>query len=80
MAVVAHPSVISPPASAASTAPAGPVAPASPGFDPEPTINAAETSLADYLNLPVHDILARLGLSPVPGGTAGPGPSGSATD
>lgn len=34
--------------------------------DMGPMINAHETSLADYLNKPVHDILARLGISPPP--------------
>jgi hypothetical protein len=63
---------------------AGPVHPTSqlvqdlPGFDPAPVINAHEASLADYLNQPVHDILARLGLSPVPTAAPQPAPSNAA--
>ncbi|OBF30227.1 hypothetical protein A5724_23680 [Mycobacterium sp. ACS1612] len=37
-----------------------------PAFDPEQVINAHETNLADYLNQPVQDILARLGLPRIP--------------
>jgi hypothetical protein len=43
------------------------LAPGSSGIDPQSVINAQEAHLADYLNQPVHDILARLGLPPLPG-------------
>jgi hypothetical protein len=52
----------------APASPGGPVNPtahlaqAHAGFDPESVINAHEAHLADYLNQPVQDILARLGL------------------
>ncbi|MGY4649605.1 hypothetical protein ACVWWN_003401 [Mycobacterium sp. URHB0021] len=32
-----------------------------PGFEPETAINAQDVALAECLNRPVHDILARLG-------------------
>jgi hypothetical protein len=35
-----------------------------PGYDPAPVIAAQEQSLQDYLNLPVKEILERLGLPP----------------
>jgi uncharacterized protein YukE len=63
---------------------AGPVHPTSqlaqdlPGFDSAPVINAHEASLADYLNQPIHDILARLGLSPAPTAAPQPGASNAA--
>src|ERR1700744_6309185 len=46
-----------------------------PGFDPWPTINAHESNLADYLNQPVHNILARFGVSQLPQPTSPGGPS-----
>src|ERR1700733_4253124 len=46
--------------------PTGRLAQALPGFDPGPVIDAHELNLADYLNQPVHNILARLGLPGVP--------------
>jgi uncharacterized protein YukE len=53
-----------------SPSPVGPstgdVAGTVPGYDPLPAIDAAEQSLRDYLNEPVRDILARLGLPPMP--------------
>lgn len=75
-AVVPQPTPVSPPASVPSIGcvrPTGQLAQALPGFDPEPTINAQEASLADYLNQHVQDILARLRLSRLPG--AAPPPS-----
>lgn len=42
-------------------------------FDPTPYINAQEQNLADYLNQPVQDILAKLGLPPLPNGAPPPG-------
>lgn len=36
-----------------------------PGYDPAPVIAAQEQSLQDYLNLPVKEVLARLGLPPI---------------
>jgi hypothetical protein len=49
-----------------SSNPTGQLARALPGFDPGPVIDAHELNLADYLNQPVHNILARLGLPGVP--------------
>ena len=48
--------------------PTGQLAQAMPGFDPTPIINAQEQVLSDYLNQPVHDILAKLGLPALPNG------------
>jgi len=51
----------------ASSTPVGPVTPTAhlarmlPGFEPETAINAQDVALAECLNRPVHDILARLG-------------------
>jgi hypothetical protein len=42
--------------------PTGQLAQYMPGYDPEPVIAAQEQSLQDYLNLPVKEILSRLGL------------------
>jgi hypothetical protein len=39
-----------------------------PGYDPAPVIAAQEQSLQDYLNLPVKEILERLGLPPIANG------------
>jgi hypothetical protein len=44
--------------------PTGQLAQYVPGYDPAPVIAAQEQSLQDYLNLPVQEILARLGLPP----------------
>jgi hypothetical protein len=44
--------------------PTGQLAQYMPGYDPAPVIAAQEQSLQDYLNLPVKDILERLGLPP----------------
>ncbi|PLV49384.1 WXG100 family type VII secretion target [Mycobacterium simiae] len=38
----------------------------SPGADPGPIINASESDLGDYLNQPVQNILAQLGVPPLP--------------
>ncbi|SEH82249.1 hypothetical protein SAMN04489835_4549 [Mycolicibacterium rutilum] len=43
--------------------PTGQLAHTIPGYDPTPAIAAQEQSLQDFLNLPVKEILARLGLS-----------------
>jgi hypothetical protein len=48
--------------------PTGQLAQAMPGYDAAPVIAAQEQNLQDYLNLPVQDILARLGLPPLPNG------------
>jgi hypothetical protein len=78
MAIVPRPAPVSP---AAPPSPSGPVNPtghlaqALPGFDPGPIINAHETNLADYLNQPVQDILARLGIHPAPAATPAPVPA-----
>ena len=72
-AVVLPPAPVSPPASAPSSGPVDPtghLAQALPGFDPGPIINAHEANLADYLNQPVRDILARLGIQPAPAALA----------
>jgi hypothetical protein len=67
MAVVAQPVPVDPPAQAISRIdPPAQLAQTPPGFDPERVINASEANLADYLNQPVHDILARLGLPRIP--------------
>lgn len=61
--------------------PTGQIAQALPGYDPTPHINASEANLADYLNQPVQDILARLGVPPLPTGELPPGvppPEGAA--
>jgi hypothetical protein len=44
--------------------PTGQLAQYMPGYDPTPVIHAQEQSLQDYLNLPVKEILERLGLPP----------------
>ncbi len=44
--------------------PTGQLAQYMPGYDPGPVIAAQEQSLQDYLNLPVKEILERLGLPP----------------
>jgi hypothetical protein len=44
--------------------PTGQLAQTMPGYDPGPVIAAHEQSLQDYLNLPVREILDRLGLPP----------------
>src|SRR3982074_425450 len=44
--------------------PTGQLAQYMPGYDPAPVIAAQEQSLQDYLNLPVKEILERLGLPP----------------
>jgi uncharacterized protein YukE len=46
--------------------PAGAPAPVMSSVDVGPVINAHEASLAEYLNKPVHDILARFGIQPPP--------------
>ncbi|AKS31646.1 hypothetical protein AFA91_06870 [Mycolicibacterium goodii] len=43
-----------------------------PGFDASTVIAAQEHGLAEYLNLPVQEILARLGFPPLPAAPAGP--------
>ena len=57
------------PAPASSAAPVNPTADlarALPGFDAGPVIDAHDANLADYLNQPVHELLARLGLAGLP--------------
>lgn len=66
------PPVAPSPATAAPPAPSAAAAPPVSHFDPAPIINAQEQNLADYLNLPVQDILDRLGLAPLPNGAAPP--------
>jgi hypothetical protein len=44
--------------------PTGQLAQYMPGYDPAPVIAAQEQNLQDYLNLPVKEILERLGLPP----------------
>lgn len=73
------PSTPTPPPVAPSPVTATPSAPSAAAaappvshFDPAPIINAQEQNLADYLNLPVQDILDRLGLAPLPSGAAPP--------
>jgi hypothetical protein len=59
--------VASPPVTA--TAPMSPtshLAQTLPGFGPGPVINAQESNLSDYLNQPVQNTLARLGLASLP--------------
>lgn len=53
-------------ASPAPVNPTGQLAQYLPGHDAAPIIAAQEQSLADYLNLPVQEILSRLGLAPTP--------------
>jgi hypothetical protein len=55
---------ISPSAPPAPVNPTGQIAQQLPSYDPGPVITAQEQSLQDYLNLPVQEILARLGMSP----------------
>jgi hypothetical protein len=77
-ATAPQPALISPPTSASSSGPVNPtghLAQALPGFDPGPIINAHEANLAEYLNQPVRDIIARLGIQP-----ALPGPPPSPPD
>ncbi len=45
--------------------PTGELAQHVPGYDPSPVIAAQEQSLQDFLNLPVREILERLGLPPI---------------
>lgn len=62
--------------------PTGQLAQVMPGFDPTPIINAQEQVLSDYLNQPVQDILAKLGLPALPDGAPPPGaasPEGTPT-
>ena len=61
--------------SAAPINPTGQLAQALPGFDPGPVINAHESNLADYLNQPVHNVLARLGLPGLPQAAPPPDPA-----
>ncbi|MBN7442433.1 hypothetical protein [Mycobacteroides abscessus] len=56
--------------------PTAQLAQALPGYDPAPVINAGEQDLADYLNTPVNEILARLGVGPLPSGGPMPGEAG----
>ena len=80
MAVVAQPVPVDPPAHAISRIdPPAQLAQTPPGFDPEQVINANEANLADYLNQPVHDILARLGLPRIPAPAPPPDASGAET-
>lgn len=58
---------ISPPA---PVNPTGQLAQTLPGYDPAPAIAAQEQNLQDYLNLPVKEILERLGLPPFADGRA----------
>jgi hypothetical protein len=44
--------------------PTGALAQQMPGYDPAPVLAAQDLNLQDFLNLPVRDILARLGLPP----------------
>jgi hypothetical protein len=46
-----------------------------PRIDAGPVINAHEANLAEYLNKPVNDILARFGISPPPPATPPPAPA-----
>jgi hypothetical protein len=45
--------------------PTGQLAQQLPGYDPTPVIAVQEQSLQDFLNLPVKEIMARLGLPPI---------------
>src|SRR5215218_2911540 len=54
--------------------PTGQLAQNLPGYDPTPVIHAQEQSLQDYLNLPVKEILDRLGLPPFAEGKPQDGP------
>ena len=56
---------LSPSAPPAPINPTGQIAQQFPSYDPGPVIAAQEQSLQDYLNLPVAEILARLGLPPL---------------
>ena len=56
MAAISTPSPPSP------VSPTGQLAQTMPGYDPAPVIAAQEQSLQDFLNLPVKEILSRLGL------------------
>jgi hypothetical protein len=58
----------------------GQLARALPGFDPGPAINAHESNLADYLNRPVHDVLARFGRQGSPQAAPPPGAPKTPTD
>jgi hypothetical protein len=55
--------------------PTGQLAQYLPGYDPTPVIHAQEQSLQDYLNLPVKEILDRLGLPPFADGRPQDGPA-----
>lgn len=54
--------------------PTGQLAQYLPGYDPAPVIAAHEQNLQDYLNLPVKEILERLGLPPFADGKPPEGP------
>jgi hypothetical protein len=62
--------------------PTGQLAQYVPGYDPTPVIHAQEQNLQDYLNLPVKEILERLGLPPFADGKPqdGPPPEGAQPD
>lgn len=60
---VASPPPVTP---VSSTVPSHQSAQTSPGADPGPVINASESDLGDYLNQPVQNILAQLGVPPLP--------------
>jgi hypothetical protein len=80
-AAVPQPAPVGPPPAAPSSGlvnPTGQLAQALPGFDPGPIINAHEANLAAYLNQPVRDILARLGIQPAPNGPPAPAPAPAA--
>jgi uncharacterized protein YukE len=82
MAATPQPAPVPSPTHMTSVGPAqtaGDLAQTLPGFDPWPVINAQEQSLAAYLNQPVHDILARLGLPPLSEVLPQPGPPNSET-
>lgn len=54
--------------------PTGQLAQSMPGYDPTPVIAAQEQNLQDFLNLPVKEILERLGLPPFADGKPQEGP------
>jgi hypothetical protein len=76
MALVTPTPTPAPVPAAVATNPTGTLAQTLPGFDPEHVINAHEANLADYLNQPVQDILARLGLNSVRSVAPGPASNG----
>lgn len=57
------------PSDSSSAGPSLQVAQQVPGYDPTPHINAQEQGLADYLNIPVQEVLTQLGIQPPPPGT-----------